>query len=59
MQNTRKVTITSDNYKLIGDVIDNDDPKSPKYPAGVGKKDLNQTSVRSIKCVDVNGEIIF
>ncbi|WP_127848736.1 mucin-binding protein [Lacticaseibacillus hulanensis] len=47
-----EVTVTPDDPKQPGNLVDEDNPGGPKYPAGVDTDDLNQKVTRTIHYVD-------
>ncbi|WP_225418429.1 mucin-binding protein [Lacticaseibacillus daqingensis] len=48
----REVTVTPDQPKDPGTLVEPTDPEGPQYPAGVSEQDLNHTVSRTITYVD-------
>jgi LPXTG-motif cell wall-anchored protein len=49
-------TITPDQPKQPGELVDPNNPTGPRYPAGLTDADLNTVATRTITFVDENGE---
>lgn len=55
----RIVHVSGNEPEKAGDLVDYDNPKGPKYPAGVDEKDLTKTGTQTVKFVDENGKQII